>query len=563
MTHVTHGQHGEKCEPLGSDPAGQAGRRGHSPGPGRGRGRWYAVAPALAAIVVATCVPVAYAAPPPAPAAPAAPAQGAGDGLDRYHRQRLDWGSCVKGPDDAAGRDLDRSGASCADVTVPLDYADPRGRTITVAVSRLKATDTRRRIGAVLINYGGPGGTAVESPPHVREAMKEVGARYDIVGFDPRFVGRSTPLDCGWPVGTAWFSAGSGRAGFERQVALQKDLAGRCRAAGASVLPHISTRNTARDMDVIRAALGERRISYLGYSYGTYLGTVYTQMFPGRYDRVVLDGAVAPGDYKARLMQGAEPENERALADWADWAAGRHDTHGLGRTRAEVLATVEGIVAASARGPLTVGAAPDVFRLDDTQVPLLLFMGIADDTDRARTALAEQVSALAKAAQGRPAPLSPDFVQLLRYVLTGEQAATGGVQAAIICGDVGAPRDPEVYWRDIERSRAAHPLFGPLTNNINPCAFWDRPREERTRVRRDAAVLIVAATGDPRTTYRSSVGLHGLLPSSRLITLEDANRHGLYGEYGNACVDDRVNAYLATGKLPEEDRTCGAASSSD
>ncbi|MCI4080151.1 alpha/beta hydrolase [Streptomyces sp. MMS21 TC-5] len=513
----------------------------------------------MAATVVAACVPAAYAAAPPAPAAPAAPA----DGLDRYHRQRLDWGSCVKGPDDTAGRDLDRAGVSCADVTVPLDYADPRGRTITVAVSRLKATDTRRRIGAVLLNNGGPGGTAVESPPHIRKAMKEVGARYDIVGFDPRFVGRSTPLDCGWPVGTAWFSAGSGRAGFDRQVALQKDLADKCRAAGAPVLPHISTRNTARDMDVIRGALGERRISYLGYSYGTYLGTVYTQMFPGRYDRVVLDGAVTPGDYKARLMQGGEPENERALSDWAAWAAGRHDTHGLGRTRAEVLATVEGIVAASARGPLTVGTAPDVFRLDDTRIPLILFMGIADDTDRARTALAEQVSALAKAARGRPAPLSPDFAQLLRYALTGEQAATGGVQAAIICGDVGAPRDPEVYWRDIERSRAAHPLFGPLTNNINPCAFWDRPREDLTRVRRDAAVLIVAATGDPRTTYRSSVALHELLPSSKLITLENANRHGLYGEYGNACVDDEVNAYLATGKLPKEDRTCGTVSSSD
>ncbi|MFJ9593918.1 alpha/beta hydrolase [Streptomyces virginiae] len=525
----------------------------------RGRGRWYAVAPALTATVVAACVPSAYAAAPPDRAAAAAPA----DGLDRYHRQRLDWGSCVKGPDDTAGRDLDRAGVSCADVTVPLDYAEPRGRTITVAVSRLKATDTRRRIGAVLLNNGGPGGTAVESPPHIRNAMKEVGARYDIVGFDPRFVGRSTPLDCGWPVGTAWFSAGSGRAGFDRQVALQKDLAGKCRAAGASVLAHISTRNTARDMDVIRGALGERRISYLGYSYGTYLGTVYTQMFPGRYDRVVLDGAVAPGDYKARLMQGAEPENERALSDWAAWAAGRHDIHGLGRTRAEVLATVEGIVAASARGPLTVGTAPDVFRLDDTRIPLILFMGIADDTDRARTALAEQVSTLAKAAQGRPAPLSPDFAQLLRYALTGEQAATGGVQAAIICGDVGAPRDPEVYWRDIERSRAAHPLFGPLTNNINPCAFWDRPREEPTRVRRDAAALIVAATGDPRTTYRGSVALHELLPSSKLITLENANRHGLYGEYGNACVDNEVNAYLATGRLPEEDRTCGAASPSD
>ncbi|MFF5701396.1 alpha/beta hydrolase [Streptomyces sp. NPDC012794] len=478
-----------------------------------------------------------------------------GSGLDRYYRQRPDWGSCAKGPDDTTGRDLDRAGVRCADVTVPLDYSAPRGRTITVAVSRLKATDTRHRIGSILLNNGGPGGGAVASPPDMRKAMKGVGARYDIIGFDPRFVGRSTPLDCGWPVGMSWLSSGEGRAGFDRQVALQKSLADKCRATNASVLPHVSTRNTARDMDVIRGVLGERKISYLGYSYGSYLGTVYTQMFPTRYDRVVFDGAIAPADYRARLLQGTERENEQALAGWADWAARRHDTYGLGRTRAEVLATIGRIVAASARGPLTIGTGTDAFRIDDSQVPLLLFSGIADDTDPARAAFGEQISALAKAAEGVPSTLSPEFAAALRYALRGEGEPTGA-QAAIICGDVAAPRDPELYWRDIERNRAKHPLFGPLTDNIGPCAFWDRPREEPTRVRRDTPALIVAATGDPRTTYRSSVALRGLLPSSRLLTLEGANRHALFGLYGNTCVDDQVNAYLATGTLPKQDRTC-------
>ncbi|MFJ3922106.1 alpha/beta hydrolase [Streptomyces sp. NPDC090022] len=510
-----------------------------------------AVGLALAACVTATPALAAPAAPPGPDAAPAGT-----PGLERYYQQRLAWGSCVQGPDDTKGRDLDKAGVQCAGVTVPLDYADPRGRTITVAVSRLRATDTRHRIGAILQNNGGPGGGAVESPPETRAAMKDVGARYDIVGFDPRFVGRSTPLDCGWPVGTAWFSAGADRAGFDRQIALQKGLADKCRAADASVLPHVSTRNTARDMDVIRGALGERKISYLGYSYGTYLGTVYTQMFPGRYDRVVFDGALAPGDYGPRMLTGVLRENERALAGWAAWAAQRHDTYRLGRTRAEVLAAVDLTVAAAARGPLTLGTAPDVFEVDDSQVPTLLFMGLADDTDAARAALGEQVSVLSRAARGEPTRLSPEFAGLLRYGLRGENAASGGVQAAIMCGDVAAPRDPEVYWRDIERVRAAHPLFGPMTHNINPCAFWDRPREEPTRVRRDTPALIVAATGDPRTTYRSSVDLHRQLPSSRLITLEGANRHAIYGLYGNACVDEQVNRYLATGTLPKRDRTC-------
>ncbi|WP_256097004.1 alpha/beta hydrolase [Streptomyces agglomeratus] len=121
---------------------------------------------------------------------------------------------------------------------------------------------------------------------------------------------------------------------------------------------------------------------------------------------------------------------------------------------------------------------------------------------------------------------------------------------------MAAPRDPRRYWRDIERNRAAHPLFGPLTSNIGPCAFADRPREEPTQVRRDGRVLIVAATGDPRTTYKGSLELHKLLPSSRLVTLEGANRHALFGRYGNTCVDDEVNRYLATGKLPTKDQTC-------
>ncbi|MFD6186199.1 alpha/beta hydrolase [Streptomyces goshikiensis] len=480
----------------------------------------------------------------------------AGAGLDRYYHQRLDWRGCALGPDDQAGRDLEKAGARCADVTVPLDYAAPRGRTVTVAISRLAATDTRHRVGPLLLNGGGPGGPTLGDPPAIRAAMKEAGARYDVIGVDPRFVGRSTPLDCGWPVGSAFFSAGLSRGSFERQVTLQKDLADKCRATNASVLPHVSTRNTARDMDVVRGALGERKISYLGYSYGTYLGTVYTQMFPGRYDRVVLDGAIDPRRYHPRLMRGVEPENERALADWAAWAARRHDTYGLGRTRDEVLATADRVFEASARRPLTVGTAPEAFRLDDTQVPFVVFNGIADDSDEARSALGEQLSVLAEAAAGQPTRLSPAFAEMLRFALTGEQSHYGSVQSAILCGDVAAPRDPERYWEDIGASRAEHRLLGSLTNNIGPCAFWDRPREEPTRVRRDAPVLIVAATGDPRTPYDGSVALRGLLPSSRLVTLEGANRHAVYGYYGNACVDAEVNAYLATGRLPAGDEVC-------
>lgn len=189
----------------------------------------------------------------------------AADPLARYHHQRLDWTSCVLGPDDATGKELEQAGAQCADVTVPLDYASPDGRTITVAISRIRATDTAHRVGPLLLNGGGPGGQTLGDPPWVRQAMKDVGARYDVVGVDPRFVGRSTPLDCHWPTGSAFRGAGVDRAGFDRVAAFSADLAERCRRHAGDVLPYATTRNTVRDLDVIRAALGERRISYLGY----------------------------------------------------------------------------------------------------------------------------------------------------------------------------------------------------------------------------------------------------------------------------------------------------------
>ncbi|MFG2219940.1 alpha/beta hydrolase [Streptomyces sp. NPDC048685] len=489
-----------------------------------------------------------------ATAAPTVPKSAAW--LDRYYDQRLGWGSCAKSSGDTVGRDLDKAGVQCADVTVPLDYADPRGRTITVAISRLKATDTRHRIGSILLNNGGPGGTALESPPEFHARMKKAGPRYDIVGFDPRFVGRSTPLDCGWPVGTNLFSAGLDRAGFERQAALQKNLADKCRTTNASVLPHVSTRNTARDMDIIRGALDEKKISYFGYSYGTYLGTVYTQMFPGRTDRMVLDGAIDPRKFGPRLLKDAIIENEQALADWATWAATHNNTYNLGRTPAQVLTTIDRIIRTSAHAPLTVGSTPDTFQLDDSQIPLILLAGLDSDTDTSRTALGEQVSVLNKAAAGQQTWLSPQFAAILRFTMSAEQSHHGSVQSAVLCGDRAAPRDPEVYWRDIEHSRTAYPRFGPLANNINPCAFWDRPREKPTQVKHDTKLLIVSATGDPRTPHTGAVALHRLLPSSKLITLNGANRHAIYGVYENTCIDNKVNQYLATGQLPANDQTC-------
>ncbi|MGW3949463.1 alpha/beta hydrolase [Streptomyces sp. NPDC004752] len=481
----------------------------------------------------------------------AAPATGTGDPLARFHHQRLTWQSCLQGPDDDIGKDLQEAGARCADVTVPLNYDDPGGRTITVAISRIRATDTAYRVGPLLLNSGGPGGQTLGDPPWVRQAMRDVGARYDVVGVDPRFVGRSTPLDCHWPTGSWIRGAGVDRAGFDRMAAFARDLAERCRRYEDSVLPYATTRNTARDLDVIRAALGERRISYLGYSYGSYLGEVYTTMFPRRLDRMVLDGVIDPGRYSPRLLRGAEAANRHAIEDWAAWAAARDATYGLGRTREAVLAAVDRIQAAAARKPLRLGS----YRLDDHSVPVILLNGLSQDNDEAYGAFARAVRDMNRAAQGRRVDPDPAFADMLKFQLTGSESAYGSVQAAILCGDVPAPRDPEVYWRDIRS--APDRLFGSVAQNIGPCAFWDPPRERPTTVRKDSfPALLVNATGDPRTIYEGAAAQHRRWPGSRLVTLRGADQHAVFGVFGSACVDGRVNAYLATGRLPAKDVTC-------
>ncbi|EFL30183.1 TAP domain-containing protein [Streptomyces viridochromogenes DSM 40736] len=483
-----------------------------------------------------------------------ATARAAPDPLARFHQQHLAWKSCVLGPDDTTGKELEQAGARCADVTVPLDYSDPGGRTITVAVSRIRATDTAHRVGPLLLNGGGPGGPSLGDAPWVREAMKDVAARYDVVGVDPRFVGRSTPLDCRWPTGTAWRGAGEGRAGFDRTAAFSKDLAERCRSHAGDALPHATTRNTARDMDVVRAALGERRISYLGYSYGSYLGEVYTSMFPGRTGRVVLDGVIDPDRYSARLWRGVEPANRQALKRWASWAADRDAAYGLGRTRDEVLAAVEQVRTAAARIPLRLGD----HRLDAHVMPIVVLNGLSQDNDAAFGNFAQGVRDMLRASQGQRVTPSPWLAGVLDFVLTGAKSPYGSVQTAIVCGDNAAPRDPEVYWRDVERARTKDPLFAPVTDNVNPCAYWDRPRERPTTVRGDLPALLVNATGDPRTYYEGATAVRSRWPSSRLVTLRGADQHGVYGIFGSTCVDAAVNAYLATGRLPARDVDCAA-----
>ncbi|MFI9405516.1 alpha/beta hydrolase [Nocardia sp. NPDC052316] len=465
-------------------------------------------------------------------------------GLDRFYRQQLQWHPCELA-------NLDKAGGQCADVLVPLDYGRLDGRTMTVAISRVPATDPARRQGILLANPGGPGGEGLDSIDLLGDVLTpEVLATRDLIGMDPRGVGESgrSPR-CGWPVGEMIRSAGLDPLGFAHDTVQSAGMAAGCLIHDPEKMRQFTTRNTARDIDIVRGVLGEQTIDYFGLSYGTYLGAVFTQMFPERSGRIVLDSAIDPDRYWEGLVQDWGPADELALDDWATWAATEDDTYHFGATPQQVRGTVEGLVRTVARQPIVV----DGFAVDDHWLPFVLHGMLMNF--RLNAPLADTLRELADAAGGPPTTAkSPRLKAIVTALRDGENSTL----AQIACGDAGAPRDPGWYWRNIEQTRASQPVFGAMASNIQPCAFWPGPVEPATVVRNAVPALIVNSTGDPRTPYSHAVQLHQDMAGSRLVTLQDVRIHLTFRPKLSTCVNDAINTYFGEGTLPAEDATCYA-----
>ena len=462
-------------------------------------------------------------------------------GIERFHYQRVDWKRCdIEAMDAAGGR--------CGVVSVPLNYADPDGRTLSIAVSRVRATDPARRRGALLANPGGPGASGVDTVDLLGDVLSpQVRAEYDLIGMDPRGVGGSGGRTCGWETGEMIRSAGIGLDGFLTDTARAARLAMRCLATDPDELRQFTTRNTARDMDIVRRVLNEPALSYYGVSYGTYLGAVFAQLFPDRVDRMVLDSAIDPQRYWTGLVRDWGAADEAALDDWANWAAARDADHHLGSTAEQVRGTVENLTNTVAQQSITI----DGFVIDDHWLPFLLHNLLANY--RLNEKMADTVAALVSMAggQGASAP-TPWLTDTLSALRENENSSL----AFITCGDDAAPENPADYWSEIEIRRAAQPVFGALAANIQPCAFWPRPVEPPTVVRNSVPALIVQSTGDPRTPYQHAVSLHRAMPASRLVTLDGVRIHMTFRPDLSRCVLDTINTYLADGTRPPTDAQC-------
>ncbi|MFD9339109.1 alpha/beta hydrolase [Streptomyces sp. NPDC060028] len=515
--------------------------------------RFKRLAPLLAtAGLVATTVPVLTA--PQASAAPAA----------EYLRQKPAWHQCR--PDRPASYE-------CATIKVPLDYQRPRGRTLDLAISRMKSENPAARRGIMLLNPGGPGTPGLYRPMQMHEKMpKDVRDTYDLIGFDPRGLGASSPIGCGLDQAERNSERPPYRPEtFPADVTWARTVADKCREKSGDVIPYITTRNTARDMDVIRAVLGERKISYLGYSYGTYLGSVYTQMFPSRTDRFVLDSGIDPGRIWRGMTQVWATAVEPAFERWTKWAAERSDTYGIGATPEAVAEAFWALVARADRDPIPYGqlkVTGDDIRAD----PSLFFSPLEASI---------VVRALKAAAEKAPGPTDeaiPEVTKLLAGGRVGGARAEAAAEAtadpagepapapddnamavhwSVVCGDTDSwPRDPGQYARDSAREKAAHPLYGDFASNIKPCAFWQPPLEAETPMKTKANVLTVQNEWDPMTPLSSGQGLHRALKGSRMVLALGGEGHGAYLSDAGSCVNAPVDAYLTTGRLPAGDVTC-------
>ncbi|MBM7168498.1 alpha/beta fold hydrolase [Streptomyces sp. G44] len=442
----------------------------------------------------------------------------------------------------------------CASLEVPLDHRLPAGERITLALSRVPHTAQAFQ-GPLLVNPGGPGGSGLTMAGTVAKALpKEVAAQYDIIGFDPRGVGRSEPaLNCrpghSTPVRPASVpdTPALERANLDRARAFARA----CAAKYAAVLPFIDTVSTARDMDAIRAALGAPRLSYLGYSYGTYLGAVYGKLHPHRVRRMALDSVVDPTRvwYAANLRQNqAFDARHKAFMAWI----ARHDSaYGLGKDPAKVEAQWYAMRRALAERPAggKVGAA----ELEDTFLP-------GGYTNRYWPHLAAAFAAYANGED--TAPLLKAYETFGASGTSGEN--TYSVYAAVQCRDAQWPRDWRTWREDHARVHATAPFA--TWNNAwynAPCAFWPTHRLSPPDVSNSALgpVLLFQSTGDPATPYDGAVTMHRKLRGSRLVVERGGGNHGVTLR-GNACLDRHLAAYLATGEAPsgsgEADAECAA-----
>lgn len=510
-----------------------------------------AAAPALIASLSLALVACATGPTTPAPGDTGAPRQGMPENpaeLFEFYDQDLTWEDC------------EPAGAQCTTVRVPLDYDEPRGETIDLAVMRLAALEPQTALGPLFVNPGGPGGPAslmVEQAtffftPELRED-------YDIVAVDPRGVGRSTPVTCVSntemdTILSATFDTAT-PAGVDAYLAEAQRIAGQCaESSGVGLLSHVSTKIAARDFDVVRHLLGAPRFDYLGFSYGTFLGAMYADLFPQNVGRIVLDGGMDPTLSNDEVITGQALGFESELRAWAqDCLTGTNCP--FSGTPEEVAGQVGDLLATISETPLPSSSGRSV-------TGALATMGVI-------TPLYSQATwdyltqALGQAVRQRDGSM----LLMLADLSSGRQAdgtyESNSTEAlwAVNCADYPAG-GTRADW-DAQAAELAQkaPIFGPTLSYADAlCTAW--PEEARAtepvaplKAQGAPPIVVIGTTNDPATPYAWSQSLAAQISSGVLVTF-DGHGHTAYSTLAPACIRDAVDGYLLEGTVPEDGLTC-------
>jgi len=431
----------------------------------------------------------------------------------------LSWAPCRTLVKDWNAKD---TRTECTRVAVPLDYAKPHGRTTSLMVSRIKATSAKRRQGVVLINPGGPGSPGLSWPGILGQStVAGIGIDHDLIGFDPRGIGRSGGVACSPIPEDGPTPATADVPAVYRQEALyrliynrQAGYNARCVSKNATLIAGMSTTVMAQDLDRIRIALGEQKISYYGISWGTALGAEYRSLYDNHVDRMLLDSVMPPDPSIRTLYEGTMDAIRAGYFRFADWAAARDPQYHLGSTRTAVADKVTTLVRTLDAHPRTItppgGEAPVTVNGDNVRM-------IVTSSDQ--DSWPDGAASVAALRHGGTPPLLEEMTYDSDSLINSELA-----QVAVLCNDEGPAPRRAALWRRIQQKSASDPLFGGEGNFEHWCAGWPSPAQRWHLKAGSSALQLVGHRYEDTTPYGFALAMQRRVGGA-LLTVED-DQHG-------------------------------------
>ncbi|GAA2515535.1 alpha/beta hydrolase [Streptomyces gobitricini] len=445
----------------------------------------------------------------------------------------------------------------CSFMQAPLDYADPDGDTIELALIRAKASDPAKRIGSLVFNFGGPGGSGLTALPSFAKDYESLRTRYDLVSFDPRGVGRSAGVECMDDERLDAFFALDSTPDDAGEVAAYKEglkeFATACEENSGDVLPHVGTLDAARDMDLMRQVLGDDKLHYFGISYGTELGGVHAHLFPKTVGRAVFDAVVDPTSGTEQGALGQAKGFQLALDNFAEDCVRRGDACDLpGSNAKEIEDFITDLLAKLDKKPIPGIGDRELTQSQATNgIAQALYSKeywpyLEQGLDEADGGDGGLLLALSDSMNGRDQ--------------NGDYSNLQAANAAINCVDDKERFSVEEARAKLPEFREASPVFGPFLGwGLISCSQWPVPgtwKHPDVSAPGSAPILVIGNTGDPATPYAGARAMAAALGKGVGVELTyKGEGHGAYNS-GDACVKRTVDAYLLDGTVPESGTVC-------